>query len=93
MARDIGLPVAYRPCMPRDTDDQPTPLPSRPSGGTIVAGMLATLDRLILNRARTTTQIEVAYDDPWASANGMTVDGLDEPMDRPEPPDRSGARL
>jgi len=79
--------------MPHPKDDPPTPLPSRPSGGAIVAGMLATLDRLILNRARPTTQIEVEYDEPWASANGMTVEGLDEPVDRPEPPDRSGARL
>jgi len=79
--------------MARAKDDPPTPLPSRPSGGEIVAGMLATLDRLILNRPRPVTQIEVEYDEPWASADGMTVEGLDEPRDRPEPPDRSGARL
>lgn len=79
--------------MTGDDDEATTPLPSRPSGGEIIGGLLASLDRLILNRPRPVTQIEVEYDEPWASANGMTVEGLDEPMDRPEPPDRSGARL
>jgi hypothetical protein len=39
------------------------------------------------------TEIAERHRDPWNRADGLTVDGLDEPIDRPEPPDRSGARL
>jgi hypothetical protein len=73
--------------------DAREPLPSHPSGGQLVAGLLAGIDHLILNRPRPTTQIEEEYRDPWASLDGLTVNGLDEPIERPEPPDRSGARL
>jgi hypothetical protein len=38
-------------------------------------------------------QIEQRYRDPWASLDGVTIEGLDEPLDRPDAPDRSGARL
>jgi hypothetical protein len=58
-----------------------------------VAGLLGLLEQLITNRPRPPTQIEEEYRDPWASADGLSVDGLDEPMDRPEPPDTTGARL
>lgn len=84
--------MAYRGRMPRRRDHD-TPLPSQPSAGSIVAGMLGALERLIANRPRPPTQIEQEYTDPWATKDGLTVEGLDEPMDRPEPPDRSGARL
>ena len=69
------------------------PLPSRSGAGQIVAGILAGVDHLIANRPRPVPQIEETYRDPWASMDGLTVNGLDEPMERPEPPDRSGARL
>jgi hypothetical protein len=69
------------------------PLPSRPDGGQIVAGILAGIDHLIANRPRAVPQIEEEYHEPWASKDGLTVEGLDEPIERPEPPDRSGARL
>ncbi len=69
------------------------PLPSRPGAGQLVAGILAGIEHLIANRPRAVPQIEEEYRDPWASMDGMTVEGLDEPIDRPEPPDRSGARL
>jgi SAM-dependent methyltransferase len=68
-------------------------LPSRSGAGQLVAGFLAGIEHLIANRPRAVPQIEEAYRDPWATTEGLTVDGLDEPMDRPEPPDRSGARL
>jgi hypothetical protein len=71
----------------------PAPLPSHASAGEVVAGLLGTLEQLIANRPRPPTQIEEEYRDPWASADGLSVDGLDEPMDRPEPPDTTGARL
>jgi hypothetical protein len=38
-------------------------------------------------------QIEEQYGEPWATADGVTVEGLDEPIQRREPPDRSGAKL
>jgi hypothetical protein len=38
-------------------------------------------------------QIEETYRDEWASLDGITVEGLDEPVERPERPDRTGARL
>lgn len=69
------------------------PLPSNPAAGNIVAGLLAGVDHLIVNRPRPVTQIEEEYREPWASADGISVDGLDEEIERPEPPDTSGARL
>jgi SAM-dependent methyltransferase len=69
------------------------PLPSNPSAGNLVAGLLAGVDHMVVNRPRPVAQIEEEYHEPWASADGMTVDGLDEKIDRPEPPDTSGARL
>lgn len=68
-------------------------LPSRSGAGQLVAGFLAGIEHMIANRPRAVPQIEEAYQDPWATTKGHTVDGLDEPIDRPEPPDRSGARL
>jgi SAM-dependent methyltransferase len=68
-------------------------LPSRSGAGQLVAGFLAGIEHMIANRPRAVPQIEEAYRDSWATTKGHTVDGLDEPIDRPEPPDRSGARL
>jgi hypothetical protein len=59
----------------------------------VVAGFFATLDRVLLNRPRPVTEISEEYHDPWATKDGISVDGLDVDPDRPEPPDRSGARL
>jgi hypothetical protein len=70
-----------------------TALPSRPSGGTVIAGMLAGLEHAITGRPKPVAQIEEQYRDPWAAADGMTVEGLDDPIERRVPPDRSGARL
>lgn len=69
------------------------PLPSNPSAGAVIAGLLGTLDHLILNRPRPVTEISEEYHEPWATANGITLDGLDEPMEHPEPPDTTGARI
>lgn len=77
-------------------DPKPKPLgrlPSRSGAGQLVTGILAGIEHLIANRPRAVPQIEEQYRDPWATTDGLTVDGLDEPIDRPEPPDRSGARL
>jgi hypothetical protein len=73
--------------------DKPEPLPSNPSAGSLVAGILAGVDHMVVNRPRPVAQIEEPLHDAWASADGLTVEGLDEPVDRPEPPDTTGARL
>lgn len=69
------------------------PLPSQPSAGQVVAGILAGVDHLVANRPRPVAEIAERHRDPWNRAGGLTVDGLDEPIERPEPPDRSGARV
>ena len=68
-------------------------LPSKPSAGEVIGGILAGIEHLVTARPRTPTQIEEQYREPWASADGVTVDGLDEPVERPEKPDTSGAKL
>jgi hypothetical protein len=58
-----------------------------------VAGILAGVDHLVANRPRPVTEISERHREAWNEADGLTVDGLDEPMERPEAPDRSGARI
>ena len=79
--------------MKRDRTDDPDRLPSRPSAGELIGGMLAGVEHLITGRPKTPAQIEEQYREPWASVGGVTVDGLDEPIEWVEPPDRSGAKL
>ena len=71
----------------------PERLPSRSSAGELIGGLLANLDHALTGRPKTPAQIEEQYREPWASADGLTVEGLEEPIERPEPPDRSGAKL
>lgn len=73
--------------------DRRKPLPAKSSAGHVVAGILAGVEHLVANRPRPVAEITERHRDPWNRAEGVTVDGLDEPVDRPEPPDRSGARL
>lgn len=68
-------------------------LPSKPSAGEVIGGMIAGLEQAVTGRPRTPAQIEEQYGEDWASADGLTVDGLDEPIERPDQPDRSGAKL
>ena len=79
--------------MPRRRRDPDEPLPSNPSAGEVIAGLLGNLEHLVRNRPRPPTQVEEPYQDPWASKDGLTLEGLEEPLDRPEPPDTTGARL
>jgi hypothetical protein len=83
----------YAPAMPRPPRNSSEPLPSHPSAGVVIGGILGGLDHLILKRPRPVTQIEEPYQQPWATLDGIVVEGLDKPVERPEPPDRSGARL
>lgn len=68
-------------------------LRSRSSAGGLIGGILGTIEAAITNRPRPVAQIEEQYREPWATADGLTVEGLDETVERPEPPDTSGARL
>ena len=79
--------------MKDETNPDSEPLPSRSSAGEVIGGIMAGLDHLLTARPKPTTQIEEQYREPWASANGVTVEGLDEPIERPDRPDRSGAKL
>lgn len=83
----------YRDWVKRNKPADADPLPSRPSAGELIGGFMANLDHLIAARPKTPAQIEEQYREPWASANGVTVEGLDNPIERREPPDRSGAKL
>lgn len=92
--RDPTSEPLEEPLSPETADRPPSkPLPSRPSAGQVIGGMLAGLEGIVTGRPKAIPQIEEQYEDEWASAGGLTVEGLDEPIDRPERPDRSGARL
>ena len=69
-------------------------LSSKPSAGPMIGGLLAGLEHALTGRPKTPAQIEERYSDAWASADGLTLEGLEDPIERPEPPpDRSGAKL
>ncbi len=68
-------------------------LPSKASAGHVIGGLLAGLEQVVTGRPRPPAQIEEPYRDEWASVEGVTIEGLDEPRERADPPDRSGARL
>lgn len=79
--------------MSRRADRSSEPLPSHPSAGVVIGGILGGVDYLLLKRPRPVTQIEEPYREPWATLDGIEVEGLEQPVERPEAPDRSGARL
>lgn len=76
----------------RMTDDDRR-LHARSSAGGVIAGILGTIEAALTNRPRPVAQIEEQYREPWASLDGVTVEGLEERIERPEPPDTTGARL
>ena len=69
------------------------PLPSNPSAGEVIGGMLAAVEHLVANRPRPVAEISEQHRGRWNAADGLAVEGLDERVERPEPPDRSGARI
>jgi hypothetical protein len=69
------------------------PLPSRPSAGVLIGGFLAGLEQAITNRPPVVAQIEEPIGRERFERHGFAFDGLDEPVERREPHDRSGARL
>ena len=74
-------------------EPDPDRLPSTSSAGELIGGLLANLDHALTGRPKTPAKIEEQYREPWASADGLTVEGLEALIERPEPPDRSGAKL
>ncbi len=69
------------------------PLPSKPSAGLVIGGILAGLEQTITNRPPIVAQIEEPIGRERFERHGYEFHGLDEPVERPEPPDRTGARL
>jgi hypothetical protein len=59
----------------------------------VIGGFLAGLEATVTNRPPIVAQIEEPMRRERFERHGFVIDGLDEPIDRPEPPDRSGARL
>jgi len=80
----------------RSTRKKPRPvdgrLPSYPSSGQVIGGFLASLEQVVTGQQRPVAQIVEQHDEPWDSVGDVTVVGLDEPIERPTRPDRSGAR-
>jgi hypothetical protein len=68
-------------------------LPSRPSAGVIIGGFLAGLEATVTNRPPIVAQVEEPMRRERFERHGFVIEGLDEPIERPEAPDRSGARL
>lgn len=68
-------------------------LPSRPSAGVVIGGFLAGLEATVTNRPPVVAQIEEPLRRERSERHGFVIDGLDDPIERPEPPDRTGARL
>ena len=68
-------------------------LPSYPSSGQVIGGFLASLEQVVTGQQAAVAQIVEQYHEPWDSVGDVTVLGLDEPIERPTLPDRSGARL
>ena len=50
----------------------------------MIGGLLAGLEHAFTGRPKTPAQVEEQYKEPWASANGLTVEGLEDPIERPE---------
>jgi hypothetical protein len=71
----------------------PRALPSRASAGVVIGGFLAGLEQAIANRPPIVAQIERPVGRERFERHGFSFDGLDDPIERREPPDRSGARL
>ena len=68
-------------------------LPSRPSAGVVIGGFLAGLEGMVTNRPPVVAQIEEPLGRERFERHGFVIDGLDDPIERREPPDRTGAKL
>ena len=69
-------------------------LPNFTGAGLSIGGFMAGLEQQILhNRPPAAIVVEEEARSEPRSVNGLQLDGPDEPIERPEPPDASGARL
>jgi len=69
-------------------------LPNFKGASLSIGGFMAGLEQQILHKRPPPAIVveEEARSEP-RSVNGLQLDGPDEPIERPEPPDTSGARL
>jgi hypothetical protein len=79
--------------MKRSAHGRPVRLPSRASAGVLIGGMLAGLEHAITNRPPIVAQVEQPVGREQFERHGFVIEGPDEPIERAEPPDRSGARI
>ena len=77
----------------RDKRSADGPLASSPSSGQVIGGFLASLEVVVTGQQAPVVQIEEHYDERWTSVGDLTVTGLEDPIERTTPPDRSQARL
>ena len=71
-----------------------TPLPSKPSAGVVVGGgILGGLEQAVTNRPPTVAEIARPIGREGFERHGYVLEGLEAPIERREPRDRSGARL
>ena len=70
------------------------PLPNFTGASLSIGGFMAGLEQQILHKRPSPAIVveEEARSEP-RSVNGLQLEGGDEPIERPEPPDTSGARL
>lgn len=78
--------------MPRNRTGRP-PLPSTRAAGVVIGGFLSGLEHVVTNRPPAVAQIERRIGRERLERHGFVIEGLDTPVERREPPDRSGARL
>jgi hypothetical protein len=70
------------------------PLPSFDGASRTIGTFLAGLEQQILHKRPAAAVVAEEHDRAERSSlNGVTVHLPDEPIDRPEPPDTTGARL
>lgn len=69
-------------------------LPDFKGASISIGGFMAGLEQQILHKRPPVAIVveEESRSEP-RSVNGLVLDDLDEPIDHPEPPDTSGARL
>jgi hypothetical protein len=77
-----------------ERDDEDTPLPNYSGASLSVGAFLAGLEQKILhNRPPAAIVVEEQQRSERRSVDGMALEPTHEPVERPEPPDSTGARL
>lgn len=90
---NVRLPVDTVPMAPRGDPTDPKPLPSFDGVSQSVGTFLAGLEQKILH-GRSPAAVVVEEDERSTprSINGLSIE-MPEQIERPEPPDTTGARL